>query len=637
MDKEIETPLSDAENEAEAPTNENSDLTEVPSEAAEEVIDLTEEEIPSDNAITSEAEAPDKENVPDESEAAAAEKNDTDISAVQENRKKNITSDILLFASAFFLFICAVSAAVYYILFAGKYEFHADCTDTIMWANASVESGKLYDPTFTYACFLPFSTSTIMIPLIKIFGFGMTAHIGGMLCFFIIISVFMVLMIKEVTGSVPAGFFGTALFISVTLVTPKMREIFWGHTIYYSLGILFLVIGVFLYSRLLSLGSKVKKLKKEGQNAKRASLHKLIIFICLCIFMLLTGMDGITGFTLFALPFAGAIFIEQFINKKYGILSGRTALVTCRALIFLIMTVTGTIINNMLLGKLQARYQDANSEFSEMNSWIVHAQKLPLAWLRLLGVEDLPDIMFTDEKGVPNLIYIISALMIAVLPIAATFCYKKFGNDRRGRMMRIWVWLHWAVTAVVLMGYICGVLAVADWRLTPMVGTSLILSILFVCWAVSSKADCSRLVSLLIIPVLAAGYLGFSDVLKMPKDGYKQNTWYQLADYLEARGLTRGYSTFLNANSVTLITDGKIKIRDVYVDETGVSRRRYQSSTRWYETDPLQTKYFLLLEGDECIDFEKSEHYKNDLPMSTLVTEINDTKYTIFIYNHNIV
>ena len=618
MDKDIETTLPDTDDAStpEIPVGENGDMTEA-EDNTENVIDLTEEAVPPAEDIKEEAPAENTDTVTDVPEAASAE---------AKHKKKNFIADTLLFGSAFFVFVCAVIAAVYYIVFAARYEFHADCTDTILWANASVESGKLYDPNFTYACFLPFSTSTLMIPLVKIFGLTMTAHIGGMLGFFIIITFFMLLMIREITGSTPAGFIGTGLFISITLVTPKLREIFWGHTIYYSLGILFLVIGSFLYSRLLSVGIKENRLKREGKNAKGTSLHKLLIFLCLCVFMLLTGMDGISGFTLFALPFAGAIFIEQFINKKYSILSGKTALVTFRALVFLIMAVVGNLINNLLLGNMQARYQDANSEFSEMGSWISHVQKLPMAWLRLLGVEDMPDIMFTDKQGVPNLIFIISALMLTALPIVATFCYKKYGNDRKGRMMRIWVWMHWAVTAVVLMGYICGVLAVADWRLTPVVGTSLILSILFVCW-----------VSLLIVPVFAAGYLAVSNVMKMPKDGYKQNTWYQLSGYLYEKGLTKGYSSFWNANSVTLVSGGKVKVSDVYIDETGASRRRYQSSTKWYEDDPLQRKYFLILEGRERNDFMSSEAYKNDRPMNTYTTEINSTKFTILVYDHNIV
>ena len=643
MDNEKENPIPDTDQQ-ETPTEttgEILDFTEASADTAEEIIDLTEESstetpptVTYDTAAEPAAEIA-EENAPE----PLTQTDETIISeAVSESRDTTgIIGKIMLWVISVFLFIGASSAVVYYIMFASRGEFHADCTDTIMWANASVESGKLYDPNFTYACFLPFSTSTLIIPLIKIFGFGMTAHSVGMLCYFILLAVFMALMLKEINDSFPAGFIGTALFLSVTLITQKLREIFWGHTIYYSLGILFLVIGAYLYARTLTLKSKELQLKKGGKNPKKAAVHRVLVFLCLCVFMLLTGMDGITGLTLFALPFAGAVFIEQFINKKYSVFSGKTMAVICRSLIFLIMAVAGNLINNRLLGGLEARYQDANSEFSEMNTWLAHAQKLPFAWMRLLGVESLPDIMFTAKQGVPNLIFIVFALILAAMPIIATLCYKKYGNDRKGRMMRIWVWIHWAVTAVVLMGYICGVLAVADWRLVPVIGTSLILSISFVCWAVTENADCSRIASLLILPVFAAGYLGFSNVRKMPKDGYKDNIQYKLADFLEDEGATRGYATFWNANSVTLITGGKIKVSDVLLDEEGVSHRKYQSSSKWYEDDPLQREYFLLLNGDEYNTFISSDDYINDPPLHTINKEIDDEVFILLIYDHNIV
>lgn len=644
MNDEKETTFNDAEeqhNEVPA-SGEIIDLTETSTDTAAEVLDLTEEAVEEASAETiigseeAAAEEAHKEEPTESDDEKSDEKSNT-VTAEKTKHRPDILGKLILWVVAAVLFVGAAAAAVYYIVCAGKGEFHADCTDTIMWANATVESGHFYDPDFKYACFLPFSTSTLMIPLIKIFGFGMTAHIWGMMGFFILLTVFMVLMLKEMTDSLPAGLIGTSLFLSITLITPKMREIFWGHTIYYSLGILFLVIGAYLYARLLALHSRQASLKKEGKNHKGAAIHKLAVFLCLCLFMLLTGMDGITGFTLFALPFAGAVFIEQFLNKKYSTFSSRTAAATFRAIVFLIMAVVGNLINNALAGDLKASYQDANSEFSDMGTWLEHAQKLPFAWLRLLGVENLPDVMFTDKQGVPNLIFIMSAVIIAALPVIATLCYKKYGNDRKGRMMRIWVWMHWAVTAVVLMGYICGILAAADWRIIPMIGTSLILGISFVCWAVTTNADSSRIAALLIIPVFAAGCLSFDKVRKMPKDGYKQNDQFLIAEFLEEQGVTKGYATFWNANSVTLITDGKVRVSDVTVDESGVFRRNYQSSKKWYETDPEQSEYFLLLNSYEYSRFVNSRDYINNTPVDTVETVINSQTYTLLIYDHNIV
>ena len=559
------------------------------------------------------------------------------LAALKSRLRLDILGKIAVWVltAAFFLGVCAVT--IYYVTTASKAEFHADCTDTIVWAEASVESGHTYDKDFSYACFLPFSTSTIMIPLIHMFGYGMTAHIVGMMCFFVLLTVFMLFMIREMTGSFPLSMVGTAIFLSITLSTKKMREIFWGHTIYYSLGILFLLIGAFLYFRLLTVGGKSSALRKEGKDAKKTFIHRIIIFLLICAFMVCTGLDGITGFTLFVLPFAGAIFAEQFVDAKTKLLSSKTALVAFRAVVFLVMAVIGNHINGKLLGDMTAGYQEANSNFSPMEEWLEHFQKLPFAWMRLLGVESLTNVKFASKEGIPNMLCLMTSILIAVLPIVATCFYKKFGDDRRARMMRIWIWMHWAVTAVNIMGYVFGVLSAADWRIIPMIGTSLIVSILFLTWAVSRKADVARLAVVLFVPIFVTGLVHCNDVRKMKKDAYKTTTQFMLADFLEEQGVTKGYATFWNANSVTLITNNKIKVYDIDVNENGASMRTYQSSRRWYETDPYQKDYFLLLSDYEYSLFQQSNSYAFDPPQRIANTVINNVGYTLLVYDHNII
>ena len=635
MDTKKDTPLAGTD------TQENTDITDTEVSAAPN----TAEEIAEETAATAQDTADTSEGSPEtisESPETAAVETEApafplDMPPEKSSLNGQTLSKIILFVASLVLFIGTVTTTIYYILHISKTEFHADCTDTIMWANASVESGHLYDRDFSYACFLPFSTSTLMIPLIKIFGFGMTAHTLGMTGFFILLTLFMVLMIREITESFNAALCGTSLFLAITHATPKMREIFWGHTIYYSLGILFLVIGAYLYARLLSLSSKQIRRRKEGAETKGIFIHRIFIFVCLCVFIFLTGMDGISGITLFALPFAGAVFAEQFLNTKCKLFSIKTTTVTCRALIFLFFAVVGNKFNTRLLGGLVQTYADSNSEFSEMDSWIEHLHKLPLAWMRLLGVKNLPDVMFTTNDGICNVISIMASLLLAVLPIVATLCYKKYGSDKKGRMMRIWVWIHWAVTAVVLMGYICGILAIADWRLTPMIGTALILSILFVFWAVSGNESIARISTLLIVPIFVAGYLNCVTVMKMPKDGYKTNNQYILVDFLEKQGVEYGYSTFWNANSITLLTDGRIKIRDVSIGDDGIHQRKYQSSDRWYKDSPERKEYFLLLSEGECDNFKSTEQYQKDKPIRSESVNVNSFTYTIMIYDHNFV
>ena len=80
----------------------------------------------------------------------------------------------LLILSALAALVC-FGICAYYIIFPAEGYLHSDCTDSLLWANASVESGDVFDENFRYAAMLPFSANLWFIPLIYIFGYSMTA------------------------------------------------------------------------------------------------------------------------------------------------------------------------------------------------------------------------------------------------------------------------------------------------------------------------------------------------------------------------------------------------------------------------------------------------------------------------------
>jgi hypothetical protein len=75
---------------------------------------------------------------------------------------------------------------IYFICGPMEGYLHADFTDTIYWANASLESGKIFDPEFRYAALLPFSANLWFTPLIAVFGVSMTTQVIGMSIFAVI-------------------------------------------------------------------------------------------------------------------------------------------------------------------------------------------------------------------------------------------------------------------------------------------------------------------------------------------------------------------------------------------------------------------------------------------------------------------
>ena len=535
------------------------------------------------------------------------------------------------------IFLAVITLMVYYITVAYKKEFHADCTDTIIWANASIEGGAVYDKDFTYACFLPFGMNVIMQPLIGIFGLSMKAHIWGMMSYFILLTGFFCLMLKEMHWDIRAICLAGSAMLAMTVSSQKLREIFWQHTIYYTLGILFIVIGLFMYFHFLNLSDKHRKLKPQSQKSNINFLRMLITFVCLSVFIMLTATDGISALSIFAVPFVGAVFAEYFVDTENKLVCKKSVRTLLSIGVFGLMIILGGKLNAHWMGDMKAGYQDANSVYSPMNTWTDHVHSFPIAWLRLNGVEDMGGQRLDEKEGFTNLIYIAAALILLVLPIIATFFYPKFKGAKDARMLRIMVWMHWASSGIVLMGYIIGVISGADWRITPVIGTSLILSIFFVHWAVANKTSASRVIAVLSIPIIMVSIMNMKELKKMPKDGYKENNLFGIAEFLEDEGLSYGYATFWNANSITLISDSKVKVRDVNIDQNGVTERDYQSSKNWYKDQEGQKDYFLLTNPPEYQTLLDIQSPLLNEAIETKSVFVNNTEYRVLVFDHNII
>lgn len=561
------------------------------------------------------------------------------------NKYKRPVGKVISYIIPIAIFLYVASVVIYFITSAYRAEFHSDCTDTILWANASIEGGAVYDENFGYACFLPFGINVIMQPLINMFGLTMKAHIWGMMSYFILLVLFFCLMLKEMHWNIRSILIACSVFLSMTVSSQKLREIFWQHTIYYTLGILFIVIGLYLYFHMLNLSEKIKSLNPKDTKGKITFLRFMIVFICLAVFIMFTATDGVSALSIFAIPFIAALFAEFFVNTDNNITSKRALKTIAMVGCFGIMIILGMKLNAKWTGDLKAGYQDAYSVFSPIDEWTANFHKFPLAWMKLNGVQDVvyqtkddgTAIKISDMEGIQNLIYILASLILLVMPIIATCFYPKFKKSKDGHMIRIFVWMHWACTAIVLMGYFFGVLSGADWRLTPILGTSLILSIFFVHWAISTNTPVQRIAAFLSIPVLMVSMLNLKAVKDIEKDYHKANNLYGLAEFLEDEGLTYGYSTFWQANAITLISDSEVKVRDVNIDDYGVTARIYQSSKEWYKDQPGQKEYFLLVNPNE---YQTLVNIQSPLLMEKtkeLSVTINNTEYRVLVFDHNFI
>ena len=142
------------------------------------------------------------------------------------------------------IFLFTLGVVFYYIIFPSVGYLHSDCTDTILWARASYETGEWISPSFDYAAILPFGGNILMLVFMPFFGYSMATHTLGMILFALLLyfaSVFFCRSLKM--SNIQSSLFAFVLFF-VLSTSEKLCEIMWGHIIYYSLGILFFLFGL---------------------------------------------------------------------------------------------------------------------------------------------------------------------------------------------------------------------------------------------------------------------------------------------------------------------------------------------------------------------------------------------------------
>ena len=269
------------------------------------------------------------------------------------------------------LLLTAVGVVAYYILCPSKGEFHADCTDTLYWAKATYDSGKLINPDFSYACLLPFGGSLLMLLFLPLFGFSMTTNMMGMLVFFFLFTTSLCWMLRQMHWDSRWNCITAAAFLMLLSASKKLREIFWGHTIYYSLGILFLFFGLALLFRLQNLSAI--------RQTREIRMHTILTFIALFLFFILCCTDQITAITIFALPILAGLFLERVLDRKTPLLHQKNTRVLLLLLSLGIAIIAGMKLGNLWANGVAGAYADNYSNWTAQETWTEHF--LPIAAL----------------------------------------------------------------------------------------------------------------------------------------------------------------------------------------------------------------------------------------------------------------
>ncbi|MBQ1244587.1 MAG: hypothetical protein IIX94_02450, partial [Clostridia bacterium] len=236
--------------------------------------------------------------------------------------EKKKAPDVLTLLS--FVGIASVFLIIaYYIIFLMEKELHSDFTDTMLWAQVTFDTGKLVDGGFHYAAQLPFGGNLLMLVFMPFFGYSMTTHKLGMLLFLLLFILSAIWFSRSLKYSYKKSFFLVFSLCLILALSAKLREIMYGHIIYYSLGVLFFLFGSGLVFRLIE--------REEEQATDKDKILGLLtdkkciaLFTVLCVFSLCTATNGLQSLITFSLPLIAGLFLERLFDTEKNRFWSRT-------------------------------------------------------------------------------------------------------------------------------------------------------------------------------------------------------------------------------------------------------------------------------------------------------------------------
>ncbi len=521
------------------------------------------------------------------------------------NKKIFMTLSILIL-------IGAVGIVQYYIWGnAFITEFQADCTDTLFWANASLESGTLFKQDFEYAYRLAFGGQWLFMPFLRHFGLGMTALRCGMSLFAVIFTIVLILFFRSMNCRWEVSFIETAVMLLAVCAVKKTREIFFGHVIYYSLAVLYLLLAFIFLKRALNGAS-------TGRRIFSAILLTAVLIMC--------SANGTVEMLYVTLPMLAGCLLEFCLNGNKRI----PGLCVC------ICAAAG--IGFLFSKSLNTNYLDSHSVIIPADNWSSNLSVFPLRWISLfyqLPGRDLDAFSPVWIKTVFKLI--VSFVMLAGL--AVSFSGYKKADDAEGR---IFIFTTWAMFAAFLFFFTFGRVSGAEWRLTPLVFACQVVILLMFnhLFDGSRERTMSGLLTALCGTILIIHAL--SNGLSVLRISYDDKIWFAedgLLGTLKAHGLNYGYITdYWMSNSITVISNDTVRSRAVAWDEDRPYLNLFNSDISWYDDQPGQEKYFLAVrdyEYDPSLNLaeESSETYFCNQENTRHGSRDN---YVIMVFDRNI-
>ena len=508
-----------------------------------------------------------------------------------------------------------LSFFAFYVFGPAKYQYHSDTTDSLMWAHASWDAKALIHADFRYAVVLLLNGHLLMAPFVGMFGFGMIAQQAGMFSFIVLFAVALFWLFRTLRWERLQAALGTCGVLLSLLASEKSREIFFDHVFTYNFSMLMLTLCFVVL---------LKCLRAAKQNSK----HFPILLLATGFLFLGGGLNRTESLTLFIFPLLAGVVGERLLRDQAFGDSGEKNRFFVVVGVALSGSLLGILAASLITAGMSAGYQAAYSAFTSSDKWVGQAQLLLPHWMTFLGVTPEAGLAMSSGDGILMLLRIVLNTLFAAVPVILLVQWKKWKNAS----VRVLLLAHWLMSALILIGFIFGRLSAASWRLSPIAYTSIILTIVWIHSLLSSRAT-KRFAVLLAIPLALSCMIHVAGVFGMRPEMYPiwQNR-QNLEAFMRDEGLSYGYASFWNANIITMETNSDIKVRNVIIDDEGIRPYLYQTRDSWYENQPGQEEYFILLTESEYGVIIKH----NAALLDAAIRDLTFENYKILIFPQNI-
>lgn len=526
---------------------------------------------------------------------------------------KKLKDRLFLIVSALFAAL-SLATVIYYIIYPSAAYLHADCTDTILWAKASYDGKAMFNEDFGYAAMLPFGGTTLMIPLVGIFGLSMTAHHIGMVLFTVLFFASVFFLCRSLEFSYPLSFTAIGTLALVLCSSEKLREIFYEHVIYYSIAVIIVCVLLSLFIRF-----------KKAFSSENSLAKLVIITLCTVVFSVLSALDGtqIIATGIFPVLFAAAA--EIMLCKERTLFSKESRISVYFCLLSGVSMIIGLWLLSIFSNGITAGYAGAYTNYSNMNEWLGNLGKFPEQWFNLFGVDAHYGMSIFSVESIINIVRIGSAAIIAIAPLVALFFYNKF--DFASKLL---VLAHFGMSAVIMFGYVFGILAAANWRLSPMVCTGILVCFALFRLAKEYVVPARLMTAVLCVLILMSG-VSFVTIAKMEKNGIENNEKYPLVQVLQEHGFTHGYATFWNSQVITLLSDNEVSTANVDINENGIAPCYYQTDKNQFLPQEGAEEYFVLMSDYEMSILQQTDDWSLFELLARDIISIDG--YKIFVFN----